>query len=583
MKKLAALLLAFFLLLTVPGAASAKSSVSYEQAGVDLMLVVTHPGDEYLYLGGVLPYYATELGYSVVVVYMTSADETQREEATAALRKMGVYEAPVFGTFPDKYSERLDIMEECWNPEDVLLFLVQTIRQYQPAVIVSHDLDGEYGHAAHMLTAKQTLLAAKKAAASRFDTESAEKYGVWQALRVFLHLCGDRDFTIDRNAALSSFSGKTALEAETALYRSFSEKYRYNLNVGDPTYSVAEYGLAYCAPGLETLQQSNDFFYGLSPSRLNGPGLPCFSSLSAAAIDSAAAETQSNSWDEYFRSKTDPAEVVIEDWENEHWEYRTDDLSIIVDRIHTTNIGDQPVCYSVAQIRMRNEDAFRPGVRGTDPNVKLRVEAPTYMARRYNAVLAITGDNLDVAEPEIKGIIMRDGVLYNNLTGADTAALYPDLSLRIFSPGETTYEKLLSDGVLNTFSFGPTLIRDGVLNINAKRTMLGAVNPRTGIGMVEPGHFVVITVDGRMSNYSRGVSVNTLMHMFYLYGCQQAYNLDGGNSTAMVFMGEHLNRHAGEPASRTGQRFLPDMLMWGYSEQVPSVDDPVYHDSSPED
>ncbi len=583
MKKLAALLLALFLLLTVPGAASAKSSVSYEQAGVDLMLVVAHPGDEYLYLGGVLPYYATELGYSVVVVYMTSADETQREEAVAALREMGIYQEPVFGGFPDKYSEKLEAMEACWNADEVLLFLVQTIRHYQPAVIVSHDLDGEYGHAAHMLTAEQTLLAAKKAAAARFDTESAEKYGVWQTLRVFLHLYGDRDFTIDRSAALASFSGKTALEAETALYQSFSEEYRYDLDVGDPTYSIAEYGLAYCSPGLESLRQSNDFFYGLNPSRLNGPELPYLSSLSAAEIDSAVAITQNTSWDEYFRSASDPEEVIVQDWDTEHWEYRTDNLSIIIDRIHTTNIGDQPVCYCVAQIRMRNEDAFRPGVRGVDTDVKLRVEAPTYMARRYNAVLAITGDNLDVAEPEIKGIIMRDGILYNNLTGADTAALYPDMSLRIFSPGETAYEKLLSDGVLNTFSFGPTLIRDGVLNIDAKRTMLGAVNPRTGIGMVEPGHFVVITVDGRMSTYSRGVSVNTLMHMFYLYGCKQAYNLDGGNSTAMVFMGEHLNRHPGEPKSRTGQRSIPDMLMWGYSEQVPSVDDPVYHDSSPEE
>ena len=60
--------------------------------------------------------------------------------------------------------------------------------------------------------------------------------------------------------------------------------------------------------------------------------------------------------------------------------------------------------------------------------------------------------------------------------------------------------------MLNTFSFGPTLIRNGVVNSNAKRTMLGKVNPRTGIGMVEPGHFVVITVDGRQANYSRGLS-----------------------------------------------------------------------------
>lgn len=582
MKKIAALLLVLLLLITVPGAASAKSAVVSEQAGVDLMLVVAHPGDEYLYLGGVLPYYAAEKGYSVVVVYMTSVDETQREEAVAALRKMGIYEEPVFGCFPDKYSEKLEDMEKCWDPAVVLAFLVGVIRQYRPAVIVSHDLNGEYGHAAHILTAEQTLSAAQKAANAKYDEASAKEYGVWQPLRVFLHLYGEKDFTIDRGAALSSFSGKTATEAETALYQSFSADYRYDLDVGDSVYGAAEYGLAYCAPELESLPKSNDFFYGLSSSRLNGPGLPDIVSLSAEEIDSAVTETEDTSWDEYFRSGTDPEEVIVEDWDNEHWEYRTDDLSIIIDRLHVTNIGGQPVCYCVAQIRMRNEDAFRAGVRGENTDVKLRAEAPTYMARRYGAVLAVTGDNLTAAEPEIKGIIMRNGVLYNNLTAADTAALYPDMSLRIFSPGETTYEKLLADGVLNTFSFGPTLVRDGVVNLNAKRTKLGAVNPRTGIGMVEPGHFVVITVDGRMSNYSRGVSLNTFMQMFYLYGCKQAYNLDGGNSTAMVFMGEHLNRHPGEPESRSGQRFLPDMLMWGYSQQVPSVNDPVYHDSSPE-
>ena len=73
------------------------------------------------------------------------------------------------------------------------------------------------------------------------------------------------------------------------------------------------------------------------------------------------------------------------------------------------------------------------------------------------------------------------------------------------------------------------------------------------------------------------------MHLFYIYGCKQAYNLDGGNSTAMVFMGEHLNQHPGVPESKGGQRSLPDMLMWGTSDQVPSVDDPVLHDSTGEE
>ena len=47
----------------------------------------------------------------------------------------------------------------------------------------------------------------------------------------------------------------------------------------------------------------------------------------------------------------------------------------------------------------------------------------------------------------------------------------------------------------------------------------------------------------------------------------------------MIFMGEQLNTHSGV---RTGssedisyQRAVPDGLMFGYSTQVPSVDDPV--------
>ena len=583
MKRLAALLLCAVLLFTIPRLSLAETPAATEKAGVDLMLVVAHPGDEYLYLGGVLPFYCAEKGYTAMVVYLSSADEVQRAQAAAALKRMGVTTEPVFGDFSDVYSENMEDVERVWTLAAVQSFLTDTIRQYKPAVIATHDPNGEYGHGAHMLAAKQVYACVSRAASERYNKESAELYGTWQTQRVFYHLYGDEKFVVDRNAKLAAFSGKTAVEVETALYMSFSNQYRYNLDVGDKTYSVAKYGLAYSAPELEPLTKVNNFFFGLDPALLNGPGKKPTVAITASQIESGVAQSVETSQDQYFRNADDPEEVIVEDWENEHWEYKTDTLSIIIDRVHTTNINNQPVCYCVAQVRMRYEDAFRAGVRGDETSSKARVEKPTFMARRYKAVLAVTGDNLDVAEPEIKGIIMRNGVLFNNLSAADTAALYPDLSMRIFSPGETTYEQLLAEGVLNTFSFGPTLIRDGVVNSNAKRTMLGKVNPRTGIGMVEPGHFVVITVDGRQANYSRGLSIDAFMHLFYIYGCQQAYNLDGGNSTAMVFMGEHLNQHPGVPESKSGQRSLPDMLMWGYSEQVPSVDDPVLHDSTGEE
>jgi hypothetical protein len=553
-----------------------KPDITVEAAGVDLMLVATHPGDEYLYLGGVLPYYVSELGYTAVVVYMTSVDETQRREAEKSLRALGVTGGVVFGDFEDVYSDDLDEMKDCWSEKKVREFLAGVIREYRPAVVVSHDLDGEYGNAAHMMTAYGLRKAVKDAASTRYFSDSLEAYGVWQIKRLFLHFYedGEASVSIDREAALNAFLGRTALAVEEDLYEAFSEEYRYPLDVGDKTYSVADYGLYYSDPELDVLPQDNDFFYGLNTIRLNGPN--AHGVIASSTLSQDAEPILEPSEDSYFRSADDPQEVVIEDWDNEHWEYRTDTLSIIVDRIHTTNAEGKPLCYCVAHVRMREEDAFRAAVRGENGGTKSN-EVPTDMARRYRAVLAITGDNLSVNEPELKGIIIRNGKIYNNKKAADTMALMPDLSMRIFSPGETTPDELLAMGVTNAYSFGPTLIRDGVVNINAHRAKIGGLNPRTGVGMIEPGHFVVITVDGRQPRYSYGITLNNFMHLFYSLGCTQAYNLDGGSSTAMVFMGEYLNRHREIEGNSQGQRDLPDMLLWGESELVPTVDDPVVH------
>ncbi|HRX57175.1 MAG TPA: phosphodiester glycosidase family protein [Eubacteriales bacterium] len=576
MKKLCFFLAAMLLFSGPNTVKNALPDIETEQAGVDLMLVVAHPGDEYLYLGGVLSYYVSQLGYTAVVVYMSSEDETQREQASAALKKLGVTEEPVFGGFSAVYTADKDVLEDLWGKSDAISFLTETIRQYRPAVVVSHDVDGEYGHAAHKLTASYIQRAVEDAASTRSNKASLEKYGAWQTLRLFLHFYEKGEtVSIDRDASLSAFGGRTAAEVEEDLYESFSDEYRYPLDVDDPVYSVADYGLAYSDPDLAVAPENNDFFYGINQGRLNGPDADGVLASGTLRVDAPALEEADE--DSYFRSEDDPEEVVIEDWDNEHWEYRTDTLSIIIDRIHVLDAENRPVCYCIAHVRMRDEDAFRAAVRGEEGGTESN-EIPYEMARRYQAVLAVTGDNLSVNEPDLKGIIIRNGKIYNRRKAADTMALMPGLSMQIFSPDEITAEELLEMGVTNAFSFGPTLIRDGVVNFNATRAEITGRNPRVGVGMVEPGHFVVITVDGRLAAYSHGVTLNTFMHMFYLQGCKQAYNLDGGSSTAMVFMGEYLNAHKLLEGSGPGQRRLPDMLLWGKSELVPDKDDPLEHD-----
>jgi len=67
-------------------------------------------------------------------------------------------------------------------------------------------------------------------------------------------------------------------------------------------------------------------------------------------------------------------------------------------------------------------------------------------------------------------------------------------------------------------------------------------NPRAAIGYYEPGHYCFVLVDGRQDGYSRGLSLKELSQLFYELGCKEAYNLDGGQTAVMAFMGQLANR-----------------------------------------
>ncbi len=282
--------------------------------------------------------------------------------------------------------------------------------------------------------------------------------------------------------------------------------------------------------------------------------------------------------EQYFRRAEDPEEFVSVDVDNGHWEYRTDTLSIIIDR----HEADGPVVYFVAHIRMRNTDSFRTA-QYADKRDGEGLGKPWIISRRNKAVLLITGDNLVHMDTEYKSILIRDGKVFQDeyREPVDTMAMYPDMTMRLYPKLTTNASQLLQDGVRQAFSFGPTLVRDGAVCENLDTGRLKTINPRTGIGMVEPGHFVAIVVDGRQETYSIGMLLSDFAQLFADENCAQAYNLDGGVSTCMVFMGEQLNHHGkrqkNDRADDTYQRRIPDALIWGYSEQVPTEDDPIYN------
>ena len=239
----------------------------------DLLVVSAHCDDELLYFGGTIPVYAGERGLTVQVAYMANGERVRVEEALAGLWHLGVRNAPVFLSFRDAYTESLKDALRRWGENETTQALVTLIRRFRPEVIVTHDLNGEYGHGAHMATAYCTRNAVSLAADATQDPDSEKEYGVWQVQKLYLHLYQENSITMDWRVPLSAFGGKTALELANEAYAMHVSQQQFHQNVYDSgDYNSATYGLAETMVGAD--EAKDDFFEHIDPSRLtNGIAL----------------------------------------------------------------------------------------------------------------------------------------------------------------------------------------------------------------------------------------------------------------------------------------------------------------------
>ena len=256
----------------------------------DLLVVSAHCDDELIYFGGTIPYYAGERGYQVQVVYMANEDRVRVDEALNGLWHAGVRNAPVFLPLKDVYTETLRLALINWNEETTTRLLAEQIRRFQPEVIVTHDLNGEYGHGAHMATATCMVNAVPLAADASFDPDTVSTFGVWQAQKLYLHLYPENRITMDWNQPLAAFGGKTALEVANESYHMHVSQLDYHSNVfigGD--FSSTDFGLEYSAVGLDAAK--NDFFEHIDPARLSNYVAPTPSPTETLVPTASPSET----------------------------------------------------------------------------------------------------------------------------------------------------------------------------------------------------------------------------------------------------------------------------------------------------
>lgn len=524
----------------------------------DAAVFVTRPGEEYTLLGGMLPA-LVNYGLDVQVIYLEKAPRPLEESSFLALRELGVTREPVYWDLTAVAPESETDLAKAWKFQLKKISAENVLTALSPTLIVAPD-------------GTDTSLSVEQRATGLIVSEGFENAMLPENARLML--------VTGEDGPLSSGWTGDGRNRAAALYERFTTEWLYHRKIPQSVhFRFADAGALsqeHGPVGTELLLPIIFFDKTLKMEAALADGTPLTPSPAPDGAEEPDEETEpapevvSSPDDIFFRREDEPEEVVIADVEAGHWEYRSDTLSVIVDR----HVDEQtPLVWCTAHIRMRERNSFRSIITREISN-ELRLRA-WRLARKTKAVLLITGDNLTTSETSYKGLLIRGDRFYSDRRREDAMTFGDDLGMTILEKGNVDGVTLLESGVTDTYSFGPVLVENGEIRTERikRHRVAGKENPRCGVGMIEPGHLVAITVDGRQKDYSLGVDLMAFAQMFIDEGCTTAYNLDGGGSTAMVFMGENLNTHGGQNWDK--QRYLPEAISWGYSELVPDESDPI--------
>ncbi len=264
-------------------------------------------------------------------------------------------------------------------------------------------------------------------------------------------------------------------------------------------------------------------------------------------------------------------EYFYENEEEGHWIYLTRNLQIHIRKVRDPSVTLE---WFETEIFTRNGETFHTVM--TDPeHPSKKYRFPFDIATNERFVLGFSDDfyATRIDEKQTVGIIIREGrILYDktnrktghHLPNLDMLAQYPDGRFEVYLCNEYTAQELLDRGAVNVFSFGPILIRDGEIN-ELLYTYYRSTEPRQALGMIAPGHYFLLSVQGRMTS-SKGTNLQRVAEMMKEKGVTQALNLDGGNTMALVFHGQMLNKKA-TFRKRTFVRTVTSLIGIGYTDK----------------
>ena len=545
----------------------------------DILFLSTHPDDELIFFGGAIPTYAVEQQRKVVVAYFSRSNTTRSSELLNGLWHMGVRTYPVIGNFKDSYAKNLKAAyKSAGGKGKVNEWIVGLYRQYKPEVVVTQDTNGEYGHKQHMMIADAAQNCIALAANEDEFTASTIAYGTWQVKKLYLHLYPENQITFDWTVPLKSMNGATGIELAEEAYTLHKTQASSGMSVTETgtKYDNRVFGLAFTTVGEDV--RKDDFLENI----YDAPG-----SYDAAAnnVEATPGPTEVPAYMAHMpalnaKGFLDEGEYIYSSEDEGLWIYVSQTSKVIIQRKYDAT---QPLTWFEADLYgdLDAGEMLRTVQNDPEKMGKVRVDA-TETAKKHNVVFAMNTDyytyRVAVNNNRHTGIVIRDGrILYDDpytekqvtnsmFPNLDMLAFMPDGSLKVYHSWEKTAQEFIDEGVQTVYSFGPYLLLDGKVSERAYANNENK-NPRCAIGMVEPGHYVAIMCEGRLKR-SAGVTISYLAKMMRAKGCQVAFNMDGGQTAVMVFMGKQLNQIGAYDGGKTNSRPTSEVLGFGTSEQV---------------
>ena len=268
-------------------------------------------------------------------------------------------------------------------------------------------------------------------------------------------------------------------------------------------------------------------------------------------------------------------EVIYQDYDNGYWFYSDSEQNIRVEIRRHEDESIQLIWYE-ADLQYDTQTpmtlyAANPEKPGKGFKYAERI------SRDNKIVFAMNDDQCGhrIYNHQTVGVIVRDGQIVSNKTkrsgnnaipNLDVGALFEDGTMKVFQSKDYTAQEYIDMGCQNTLSFGPYIVRDGVVNpvFDSKYRVR---EPRIALGMIAPRHYMVILCEGRTSR-SQGVGLKWLGEKMLSLGVTQCINLDGGETACILFMGRRLEYTNPEGKFRL-ERSLSGMIGLGHCEQVP--------------